>query len=318
MAPSLFNGGRPDVAMKRILLAILGAPCCLLTACGGSYQAADPVARPIPSVARGHDESPLASSAPAVTTSAVVTELQPVTIDLRVNPQLQVRIDAFSVPAASRNEFEATMHQNAAFIAKLGGFKGHVVFEEASGPTAFNIVTFAAWESPEAMKSAGEKVREDYERTGFDMQRTIARWGVTASLGGYDAPKALQGSAVAGVDVQPLTIDLKVHPNQQFRIDAFSVPAASRAEFETTMHANFTFIEKLPGFVGHMVFEKTGGPTTFNIVTLAAFETAEAMKSAGQKVREHYQSIGFDMQGAIARWGVTASLGNYRAPLALQ
>jgi heme-degrading monooxygenase HmoA len=116
----------------------------------------------------------------------------------------------------------------------------------------------------------------------------------------------------------PLTIDLQAHPNLQFRIDAFTVPAASRAEFEAAMHRNLAFIQTLPGFINHMVFEKTSGPTTFNIVTVAVWESPEAIAAAGEKVRAYYQSIGFDMQGMLARLGITASLGYYRAPPALQ
>ena len=118
--------------------------------------------------------------------------------------------------------------------------------------------------------------------------------------------------------MQPLTIDLEALPNLQFRIDAFSVPAASRADFEAAMRRNLAFIENLPGFRGHTVFEKTAGPTTFDIVTIAVWESAEAIAAAGAKVRAYYQSIGFDMPAMIAAWGVKASLGYYRAPLALQ
>jgi len=116
----------------------------------------------------------------------------------------------------------------------------------------------------------------------------------------------------------PITIDLQAHPNLQFRIDAFTVPAASRAEFEATMHRNLAFLETLSGFKSHMVFEKTSGPTTFNIVTVAVWESPEAIAAAGEKVRAYYQSIGFDMPATLARLGITASLGYYRAPLALQ
>ena len=118
--------------------------------------------------------------------------------------------------------------------------------------------------------------------------------------------------------MQPLSIDLQAHPNQQFRIDAFTVPAASRAEFEAAMRRNLAFLEKLPGFRGHTVFEKTSGPTTFDIVTIAVWESPEAIARAGEKVRAYYQSIGFDMPAMLARWGVTAALGSYRAPPALQ
>jgi heme-degrading monooxygenase HmoA len=118
--------------------------------------------------------------------------------------------------------------------------------------------------------------------------------------------------------MQPLSIDLQAHPDQQFRIDAFTVPAASRAEFEAAMRRNLAFLEKLPGFRGHTVFEKTSGPTTFDIVTIAVWESPEAIARAGEKVRAYYQSIGFDLPAMIARWGVTASLGYYRAPPSLQ
>lgn len=116
----------------------------------------------------------------------------------------------------------------------------------------------------------------------------------------------------------PLTIDLRARPNLQFRIDAFAVPAASRAEFETAMHRNLAFIETLPGFMSHMVFEKTSGPTTFDIVTVAVWESPEAIAAAGERVRAYYRSIGFDMPATLARLGITASLGYYRAPPTLQ
>jgi len=53
--------------------------------------------------------------------------MHPITIDLRANPDLQFRIDAFSVPTAARAEFDASLHRNLAFIETLQGFQGHVV-----------------------------------------------------------------------------------------------------------------------------------------------------------------------------------------------
>ena len=116
----------------------------------------------------------------------------------------------------------------------------------------------------------------------------------------------------------PFTIDLQNHPNLQFRIDAFTVPQASRAEFEALMRRNLTFLETLSGFISHMVFEKTSGPTNFNIVTFAVWESQEAIAAASDKVRAYYQSIGFDIQSTLARLEITASPGYYRAPLPLQ
>jgi heme oxygenase (mycobilin-producing) len=115
-----------------------------------------------------------------------------------------------------------------------------------------------------------------------------------------------------------LTIDLQTYPNLQFRVDAFTVPETSRTEFETLMRRNLSFIETLPGFMSHLIFEKSGGPTDFNIVTLAVWENEKAIAAAGERVRADYQSIGFDMPAKLAALGIKASLGYYHAPLALQ
>jgi hypothetical protein len=116
----------------------------------------------------------------------------------------------------------------------------------------------------------------------------------------------------------PFTIDLQAHPHAPFRIDAFNVPAASRAEFEAAMRCNLSFLETLRGFLNHLVFEKTNGPTEFNLVTIAVWEGPEAIDAAAEKVRAYYQSIGFDVQATLARLGITASLGYYNAPPAVQ
>jgi heme-degrading monooxygenase HmoA len=116
----------------------------------------------------------------------------------------------------------------------------------------------------------------------------------------------------------PFTIDLQSDSQLQFRIDAFSVPLESRSEFEASMHRNLRFIAKLPGFVDHMAFEKSSGATAFDIVTIAIWRSAEAIEGAGEKVSAYYSGIGFDLSAMLARLGIVASLGHYRAPAALQ
>lgn len=118
--------------------------------------------------------------------------------------------------------------------------------------------------------------------------------------------------------MRPVTIDLTAHPRLQFRIDAFSVPAASRPEFEAAMHRNLAFLETLPGFLGHVVFERTNDASSFDLVTIAVWESPDAIEAAGERVRAYYRSIGFDMPAMLTRWGVKAALGYYRAPASLQ
>lgn len=110
-----------------------------------------------------------------------------ITIDPRAVPAQQLRVDSFSVPREARAEFEASMRRNLAFISKLAGFQGHVVLEKASGPSAFDIVTIAAWESRAALDAAGAAVRAYYAEIGFDPPAAMARWGVRGELGNYAA-----------------------------------------------------------------------------------------------------------------------------------
>jgi hypothetical protein len=116
----------------------------------------------------------------------------------------------------------------------------------------------------------------------------------------------------------PIQIDVESHPNQRFRIDGFDIPADALAEFQAAMQRNMAFIKTLRGFLGHVVFKKISGPSTINIVTIAVWEDQEAVDKAGEQVRAYYQRIGFDMPAMLARWGVTAAVGNYQAPAALQ
>jgi quinol monooxygenase YgiN len=116
----------------------------------------------------------------------------------------------------------------------------------------------------------------------------------------------------------PIQIDVANHPNQRFRIDAFEVPAAARGEFEAAMERNMAFIKTQPGFLGHVVFTKVSGPTTFNVATIAVWEDQAAIDKASVQVRAYWQRIGLDMPAMIARWGVKASLGYYQASAELQ
>ena len=115
---------------------------------------------------------------------------------LRIDPHalngLEFRIDAFSVPAGSRDRFEALMRRNVAFIETLPGLLHHTVFEKTQGTTLNDIVTIAVWSGPEAIATAREKVRAYYRTIGFDIATEFAKLGITASIGYYRAPVELQ------------------------------------------------------------------------------------------------------------------------------
>lgn len=107
-------------------------------------------------------------------------------------------------------------------------------------------------------------------------------------------------------------------PGLCYRIDTFNVPEAARAELEAAMHRNMGYIRTLPGFRGHVAYEKRAGPAAFDLVTVATWESAEALARAGEAVRAHYRSIGVDLPAMLARWGVTMQRGDFTAPARLQ
>jgi heme-degrading monooxygenase HmoA len=118
---------------------------------------------------------------------------------------------------------------------------------------------------------------------------------------------------VAGLELDPYRL-----PRQRFRLDSFSIPEAAREAFEAAMKRNLAFIHTLPGFCGHVAFEKRAGDSSFNLVTLAAWESEEALERAGAEVRAHYERIGFDMAGMLKCWGVDLVRSDYEAPPSLQ
>ena len=109
------------------------------------------------------------------------------------------------------------------------------------------------------------------------------------------------------------TLDLGREPELYFLHDCFVVPEADRAAFTDQMQQNLAFIRTLPGFRGHLVLEQRDGASTFNLVTLAAWASREAYENAGREVRAHYQRLGFDLPGALKRWGVEMVRGTYQA-----
>jgi hypothetical protein len=59
-------------------------------------------------------------------------------------------------------------------------------------------------------------------------------------------------------------------------------------------------------------FEKTSGRSTFNVLTIAVWESPEAVERAVPEVRAYYDRIGFDPIDMCARGGLGASVRRSR------
>jgi hypothetical protein len=112
-------------------------------------------------------------------------------IDTTRAPQGVYLIDTFRVPVAARAELETAMRRNRELLHTLDGFRGDAVFERAIDDASFELVTVAAWDSPDAIARAKDAVHALYQRIGFDMQAALRDWKVTMSRGIYRAPGQL-------------------------------------------------------------------------------------------------------------------------------
>lgn len=98
---------------------------------------------------------------------------------------------------------------------------------------------------------------------------------------------------------------------QVYRIDKFKVPELARAEFIQKMQVPREFIRTQPGFIEDFVFEQTGGPGEFNFVTVAVWESANALDTARQAAAAKYREIGFKPAELFDRLGIEADIANY-------
>jgi len=106
-------------------------------------------------------------------------------------------------------------------------------------------------------------------------------------------------------------------PDGVYLIDTFVVPAAARVEFEAAMRRNREYIRTLEGFRGDAVLVRKQGES-FDIATIAVWDSPAAIAQAKDRVAAFYERIGFDMRAAIASWGVTLQRSICEAPAGLQ
>ena len=102
-----------------------------------------------------------------------------------------------------------------------------------------------------------------------------------------------------------------------FRVDRFHVPNAAREEFLQRVSATHKILAHQRGFVRDLLLEQPAGPDGFNLVTMAEWESQEAVERAREAIAELHRQLGFDPRDLIRRLGIRAEMGGYR-PLQVQ
>lgn len=111
------------------------------------------------------------------------------------------------------------------------------------------------------------------------------------------------------IDVLP--VDLTKRKDKISLIDKFFVPAASKAEFYERMHINRSFLQHLPGLIRQDAYAYTDKDDNLVCVTVAQWESKEAIEKAKSAVQAEYKREGFDMQGMLKRLNITIDRGIY-------
>ena len=97
------------------------------------------------------------------------------------------RVDKFTVPAASRDEFLARAREAKDFLQRQEGFVRSTYLEQLSGSGVYNLVTIVEWESQAHVEKVVSAVasRERMANTeGMETrERFYRRLGITAELG---------------------------------------------------------------------------------------------------------------------------------------
>jgi hypothetical protein len=75
--------------------------------------------------------------------------------------------------------------QHSSISKNLPGFVRDAVFEQTSGPGAFNHVPLVEWESAEALEASKKTVMAKHQEVGFNPKEMFARLGIDAELANY-------------------------------------------------------------------------------------------------------------------------------------
>lgn len=97
------------------------------------------------------------------------------------------RLDRFVVPPAAHEEFLMRVGQTHKILRKQWGFVQDFVLERPGDDGATIIVTMVEWDSRETVNRVVPIVQAAHREMGFSPKETIARLGITAELGVYQA-----------------------------------------------------------------------------------------------------------------------------------
>jgi len=139
---------------------------------------------------------------------------------------------------------------------------------------------------------------------------TLANGKVTHNQVLTDRLGFLQAMHILPADINKV-VDKKVLNGQVNFIDKFLVPAAAISEFRERVKINRDFIKNLPGFIEDAAYEYTDADGNLILVTVAQWQSQEALNKAKELVQAEYKKTGFDAPAMFKRLNITMDRGIY-------
>lgn len=99
---------------------------------------------------------------------------------------------------------------------------------------------------------------------------------------------------------------------KQIFIDKFFVPGAAVEEFVQRMNYNRKFLRKLEGFVTDSGYKQSDENGNATFVTVAIWESLDAINKAKEAVQTEYKRIGFNMPQFLQKHDIKMERGIYQ------
>jgi predicted ester cyclase len=139
---------------------------------------------------------------------------------------------------------------------------------------------------------------------------TLANGKVTHNQVLTDRLGFLQAMNILPSDISKV-VSRKALNGQVNFIDRFFVPAAAIKEFKERVTINRDFIKNLPGFIEDAAYEYTDKDGNLIMVTVALWQSQEALNNAKEAVQAEYKKTGFDAPALFKRLNITMDRGVY-------
>lgn len=94
-------------------------------------------------------------------------------------------------------------------------------------------------------------------------------------------------------------------------IDRFHIPSAAKHDFYERMNMNRSFIKNLPGFIEDAAYEYTDADGNLTCITVALWDSYDALAKAREAVQAEYKRQGFDAAEMLERLNIVADRGIY-------